>query len=146
MGLQEAPWANSTTHERGAVSRSKENVRCREGAEVGAVSMVIIEAVDQRDRAEEYPIEDLNGATGRGSGVASLQAATTFRLCDCVKVSGLQFSHLSLSWGSLKMLVLKPHRRRSDVTGMCLSVEDLKAPQVMFLCSQGWAQKYLLNG
>ena len=32
----------------GAVSRSKENVRCREGAEVGAVSMVIIEAVDQR--------------------------------------------------------------------------------------------------
>ena len=31
------------------------------------------------------------------------------------------------------MLVLEPHPRRSNVTGMCLSVEDLKAPQVMLL-------------
>ena len=82
----------------GAVSGSKENVRCREGAEVGAVIMVRTEAVDQRDRAEEYPpIEGLNGATGRGPGVASLQGSTTSWLCDLVQVSGLQFSHLSLS-------------------------------------------------
>lgn len=81
----------------GAVSRSKENVRCREGAKVGAVIMVRMETVDQRHRAEEYPIEGLNGATGRGPGVASLQACTTSWLCDLVQVSGLQFSHLSLS-------------------------------------------------
>ena len=56
----------------GAVSGSKENVRSREGAEVGAVIMVRIEAVDQRDRAEEYPpFEGLNGAAGRGPGAVS---------------------------------------------------------------------------
>ena len=36
----------------GAVSGSKENVRSREGAEVGAVIMVRIEAVDQRDKLQ----------------------------------------------------------------------------------------------
>lgn len=99
MGLQEAPWANSTTCQHGAHRGCQpEQGECEvQGGCRGGGCDHSQDGSCGSERAEEYPIEGLNGAIGRGPGVASLQASTTSWLCDLVQVSGLQFSHLSLS-------------------------------------------------
>ena len=60
----------------GAVGRGSENVHWggQGGAEVGSGVVARMEAVGQRDMAEECPIEGLHGAVGRGPGVASVLA------------------------------------------------------------------------
>lgn len=79
VGLQEAPWGAPllvSVELMGAVSRGGENVRWggQGGAEMGAGVVARMQAVDQRDMAEEWPIEGLHGAVGRGPGVASVLA------------------------------------------------------------------------